>query len=96
MQEPLFPEPRQLARSTDPSTSHKAAKLLGGKAGTMRQLNRSASAAVTQPMTGHGSVYRTFVTLVSSSLLGRTFLSRHGREQQELALTELGKRVLNA
>lgn len=100
------PPARELARTTDPETSHEAARMLGGKAGTMRrrlltvflQGSRTAEeAADAAGYTAADGAWKRVSDLAKASLIvdiGITRPGRSGREQRVMAITPLGREVL--
>lgn len=99
-------EPWQLARSQDPETSHKAARALGGRAGTMRrallEVFRLATLTAEEAAAeaGYGpadGAWKRVSDLTNLGLLEWTGLTRvgsRGREQRVLRITTAGRNAL--
>lgn len=96
-------EARKLARREDPETSHQAARLLGGKAGTMRRrllIAFGASGGLTAEeaanlcgFTAADGAWKRVSDLKNAKLIapmGKTRPASSGREQQVLGITDLG------
>lgn len=104
------PEPRTLARATDPDTSHEAAKMLAGGAGTMRRdllrvfaMERvggytAEEAADYAGYTPADGAWKRVSDLLNAKLVqvdvGHERRGRSGRMQRVLRITDLGREAL--
>jgi hypothetical protein len=100
------PEPRKLARSSDPDTSHAAARMLSGKAGTMRfrllwvfKFNEytAEEAAFHTDFTAADGAWKRVSDLLNDGLIeptGETRPGTSGRQQRVLRITEKGRAVV--
>ena len=97
----------KLARRGDPDTSHQAAQLLAGKAGTMRRrllvaffTSTGLTAEEAAQAAGYGpadGAWKRVSDLKNARLIGpmgKTRPGRSGREQQVLGITDLGWEAL--
>lgn len=102
----IVPDPRTLARVTDPETSQTAAWRLSGKAGTMRRVllecythdggMTAEEAAIRAGFTAEDGAWKRVSDLLNAGLLedtGETRPGRSGRQQRVLRITTTGSRV---
>jgi hypothetical protein len=101
-----MPKPKEHARRTDPDTSHQAAKLLGGKAGTMlrqllevfaRRAMTADEAAIEAGFSPADGAWKRVSDLAKAKLImdsGVTRPGRSGRQQRVMQITPLGREVL--